>query len=292
MIQDDTPQNNVDYNKNNVRSSVIVGGLVSDAVPKESNTPDINLAKNAFGIIQNNSSIDAATLVDSVLGGFASSVSDIGRGVVGGFKINNSKIKGSDKKASLMQQLIDLILGIAKLPIRFLNLFKSIGFAGAALGVGISGIAKSVALGTKDLYLLIVAILKIVFKYALCLVSFYITTAFGGCLFIHPITLFFALLYLAIMNVADFIRDNIGFDFTSTVDQVFEHIKWPSQIQTLCYSCFGKPVKLREVLSDVSVIEDIGNTISYDFNYHIPRYMKPSIPFGNKALNSLDKAMN
>ena len=59
-----------------------------------------------------------------------------------------------------------------------------------------------------------------------------------------------------------------------------------------CYSCFGKRVKLRDILADVGVIQDIGNMISNDFNNVMPRYMKPSVPLGKSSLNSLDKAMN
>jgi hypothetical protein len=51
-------------------------------------------------------------------------------------------------------------------------------------------------------------------------------------------------------------------------------------------------VKLRDVLTDVGQIEDAGNRIAYDFNNTIPKYMKPSVPFGKKSLKSLDKAMN
>jgi|LauGreDrversion4_2_1035121.scaffolds.fasta_scaffold21852_3 hypothetical protein len=257
-------------------------------------TPEMNPANSLFGVMSpdNAYSMDAATMVDTVLGGFASSVSDIGRGVVGGFKVNNLKIKGDDRKGGILKQLIDLILGVVKLPVRFLNLFKSITYAGAALGMGIGGISKSFALGTKDLYILIVAILKIIFKYALCIASFWITTTFGGCIFVHIISLMFVILHLCIAHLVDKIHEYIGLDFTFVIDDIFEYIKWPTTIQSLCYTCFGKPVKLRDVLVDVKVIEDIGNKISYDFTYHMPRYMKPAIPFGKKSLKNLDKAMN
>jgi hypothetical protein len=259
----------------------------------DTNTPEINPAKSLFGMLDPNaSSMDAGTMLDQILGGFSSTISSMGRGVAGGFKINKSKIDGNGGKGGLFKQLIDLILGIVTLPMRFLNLFKAMTYAGGALGLGIGGIAKSFALGTKDVYKLIVAILKIVFKYALCIVSFWITTTLGGCIFVHVISLFFVMLHLLITYLVDLVHEYIGLDFTFIVDEVFEKIKWPSPIQSLCYTCFGKPVKLRDVLSDVSVIEQIGKDISYDFNHNMPRYMKPSIPFGQKSLRNLDKAMN
>lgn len=258
----------------------------------DTETPEINPAKSLFGMVGQNASMDAGTMLDTILGGFASTISSMGRGVVGGFKINNSKINGTGGKGGILKQLIDLVLGIVKLPIRFLNMFKAMTYAGGALGLGIGGIAQSFALGTKKIYKLIFAILKIVFKYALCIVSFWITTTFGGCIFVHVISFFFVVLHLLIVYIIDTIHEYIGLDFTFIVDNVFENIKWPSPIQSLCYTCFGKPVKLRDVLSDVSVIDQIGKEISYDFNYHMPRYMKPAIPFGKKSLKSLDKAMN
>ena len=211
--------------------------------------------------------------------------------MVTNFKINKSKISGSGPRGGILQQLIALIMGIITLPVRFGFLFNSLMNASVALSIGIGGIAKSFALGTKDLYILLFAILKITFKYILCIFSFVITTMYAGCIFIHPITLFFVMIHLFAMMLVDMIHDKFGVNFSFIVEYIEKYIKWPSAINTLCYTCFGKNVKIRDVLTDVSVISDIGKKISYDFNNVMPRYMKPSIPLGNNALKSLDKAI-
>lgn len=268
------------------------GGGGGGETQSDSGILETNQATNVFGILNSNKpSMDSTAMLDSVLGGFSSTIASIGKGIIGGFKINNSKINGDVSTGGKLKQLIDLILKVVKLPVRMIDMSKSIAYAGASLGLGLAGLGQSFALGTKDLYILLFAILKIIFKYWYCIISFWITTL-GGCIFIHVISLFFVILHLCIMYIVDTLNEYIGLDFTLMVDDVFEYIKWPDLIQTVCYTCFGKPVKLREVLTDVGVIEDIGNKISYDFNYHMPRYMKPSIPYGTKSLKSLNKAIN
>jgi hypothetical protein len=287
--------------RNNIAPKPLINGQFHGSSLNMLDEPDDSLKteikSNNTNIIdfmnQNQNQLsDTDTIVNNLLGGFASSIGVIGRGVVNGFKINNSKIKGDDKKEGILQQLIGLVLGIVTLPVRFFNLFKSVGYAGAALGVGIAGIAKSIKLGTTDIYLLIVVILKMVIKYISCIISFWITTTFGGCLFVHIISLFFIILRLCIMVAVDFFIENLGMDFTFIVDDIFEYIKWPKPIQTLCYTCFGKPVKLSDVFNDVDEIEKAGQTIAFDFNNTMPKYMLPSVPYGTKSLKSLDKAMN
>ena len=85
------------------------------------------------------------------------------------------------------------------------------------------------------------------------------------------------------MAVFDKIRDNYGYDFSQQIDQAFEYIQWPKEIQLYCYSCFGEVVKVRDVLTDVGVLTDIGDMISYDFNIRMPNYMKPAKPLGKLA---------
>jgi hypothetical protein len=253
-------------------------------------TPDTKINKPDFEKMLNpdTSSLNADQLMDSVIGGFASAFSG-----AGSFNIStdNSKLKGDEPDGGIIAKLIALIMNVIKLPMRFGYLFASLMEGTGALALGIDGLTQSVALGTKEIYLLIVAILNIIFKYALCIISFAISIS-CGCLFIHVVTLFFAVIYVFIIHVADFVNDSIGIDFTSTIDEVAEFISWPEFINTLCYSCFGTPVKLRDILVDVGVLQDIGNMISYDFNNTMPQYMKPAAPLGNLALDSLDKAIN
>ena len=254
------------------------------------NTPDINLEDSGLAGLLNpdTSGLDADSLINSVVNGFSSGFAGMGSFKL---KVDNSKINGKGGSGNILKDLIKLIMGIVELPMRFGYLFGALMQGTGALALGVGGISQSVALGTRDVYILIIAILKIVFKYFLCILSFIITTI-GGCFLIHVITLFFVMLYLFIMFLLDMVNEATGFDLSPMVDKALEVVKWPEPIGTICYSCFGKRVKLREVLADVGVLEDIGNMISYDFNNTIPRYMKPAVPLGTGALKMLDKAIN
>ena len=255
----------------------------------ESVTPDINSAKDGIsGLLKpDTSGLDTDSLINSVLNTFASGMSE-----VGSFKLNvRSSNEDGKVDGSPLAQLLKLILEIVELPLRFGYMAGALSTGTVSLVVGVEGLAKSFALGAKDIYLLIIAILKIVFKYFLCILSFILST-FGGCFFIHLITLFFTMIYLFIMYLVDLIHKYIGIDFSEMIDQVVDYLSWPEIIQIFCYSCFGQKVQLREVIADVSVLSDIGDMISYDFNITMPRYMKPSTPIGNVALDLLDKAIN
>lgn len=253
-------------------------------------TPNMNTDQFDFDKMLNpdTSSLTTDQLIDSVVSGFASAFSG-----AGSFNIStdNSKLRGNEPEGGMIDKLIAMIKGVIELPMRFGYLFMSLMEGTGALALGIAGISQSVALGTKDIYLLIIAILNIIFKYTLCIISFVLSTI-SGCFFFHVITLFYVMLYLLIMYLAELINEYTGIDFTSTIDEVAENIKWQDSINKLCYSCFGNPVKLRDILVDVGALQDIGNMISYDFNNTMPRYMKPSIPLGSSALRNLDKAVN
>jgi hypothetical protein len=253
-------------------------------------TPDMVSDTNGFAELINPdvySSTDADSLVDSVMAGFRYNMPDTNKLASKIVK----EIKGDAPSGGILMQLIKLILGMVEIPMRFGYLSASLLSATAAFGVGIGGLAQSIALATKDVYILIFTILHIIFKYFLCIISFTITTI-GGCYFIHIFTLLFLMVYSFAIFITDKISEFSGMNFSPMIDNLMEHISWPSSIQMICYSCFGMPVKLRDVLADVGVIEDIGNMISYDFNNTMPRYMKPAVPFGKASLKSLDKAMN
>jgi len=230
---------------------------------------------------------------DKLLDNFNNAINNASRNIMKNkvrIDIDNKDIKGAGPKGSRISKLIQLILSIVKLPKRFLFLSKSIAEATAALTVSIDGIGKSVALGIRDIYMLIIAILNIIFKYFLCILSFTITTI-AGCSFVHIITFIVLLVKLGVLYAADFIEWYIGVALTDMIEDAFGYVQWPEPINTICYSCFGKKVKLRDILTDVRVIEDIGNMITYDFNKRMPRYMRPGIPLGRAAMKSLDKAI-
>lgn len=254
-------------------------------------TPDIKALESGIASISNingSSFMNVDQLMNSITGGFDSTFSSIKSFQM---NVNNSRINGTAKGGSLMSQLIGLIMGIIELPKRFSYLFKSLMGGSLAIAKGQDGILKSIKLGAKDIWDLIFAILKIIYKYYLCVLSFTITTFFG-CILIHFISLYFVILHLIASFVADTMNTYTGVDLSQSVDDLFENVKWPSFIQFVCYTCFGSPVKLRDVISDVGVIEDLGNRISYDFNNTMPRYLTPAKPLGTRALKDLDKAIN
>jgi len=258
--------------------------------------PDINSEKTDLASVLNPdmSQMDTDALLNSTIGAFASSFSSI-RGS-GGIKIDNSNVEGDGSSGDVISDLIKLILGIIQLPIRFAYMAKSLAEATGALTLGIDGLVKSVALGTKDIYLLVIAVLQIIFSNLACLIRFILFTVFGGCIIIHVITLFFIILYLFIMFILDKIKETTGIDLSTPVDSAVDSILSIGFIKffrVYCYSCNGRtPMKLDSILTDVGVIQDIGNMISYDFNNTMPGYMRSSIPLGTASLNSLDKAIN
>lgn len=281
-------ENDIFKNYKTLLSNVNAPNFSKIEKPEIVSTDSLADMKNALNVDVSSLELDAAKLLNNVIGGFASAFSNIPSSKI---QTNNSKVDGNGSSGSIIRDLINLIVAIIEMPVRFAYLFQSGLQASAALSLGIGGLTQSVALGTKDLYLLIIAIVKIIIKYFLCILSFVISTI-AGCSLVHPITFFFVLLYLFVMEVLKYIRDKTTVDFTGSFDSMAEYVQWPSAISLLCYSCFGKKVKLRDILADVGVIQEIGNMISDDFNNVMPRYMKPSVPLGSAALGSLDKAMN
>ena len=251
---------------------------------------DLNDLKDGFDDLLNpdTSGLNVDALMNRVLGALSSATSGLGSI---NFSSNKKKIDDVMMEGGIISKLIQLILTIVTIPMRFGYL--SMGFiqGTGAFGLGIGGIVQSLALATEDISILIFAILKIMFKYFLCILSFIMTTI-AGCLGIHIVTMFFVMLYLFIIFILESFNELTGIDLTPMVDSITDYIAWPEPIGTICYSCFGQKVKLREVIADVAVIEDIGNMISYDFNTTMPRYMNPAIPLGTSAMDSIDKAIN
>jgi hypothetical protein len=272
------------------RLKTILSSLQTSQLNQTPFTEIINSKNNLTKLFNPDSklfNLDADNMSKGLVNGALSQFNDVGKVSV---KIDKRDIKGDGPKGSQIKQLIQLIMGIIKLPKRFMYLFKSFGEAAGAMTLGMGGVFQSAALGAKDIYLLIIAILNIVFKYTLCIISFTVTTI-AGCSLLHLITFTFVMIKVAIMYMVDLINRYLKIDFTDIVDAVFEHIKWPGPINMICYSCFGKKVRLRDIISDVGVISDVGNIISQDFKVRMPRYMRPSVPLGKLALKDLDKAI-
>jgi hypothetical protein len=215
--------------------------------------------------------------------------------------------KGDDDDDDIITQLIKIIMGVIKLPVRFGHMFQALMDSTTALASSVDGLGKSVELGTRDIITLLSALAGFIFKYWLCILSFIITTIFG-CALVHVVSLAFSTLYL-IFPLSAYVVAKMtgGFDIMPMVDAMFVKLheaddqlaqitgvnvmKWPELINKYCYTCFGKPIKFRDVITDVDAITEIGNMISYDFTKKMPRYMRPGIPPGKSALRHLDYAL-
>jgi hypothetical protein len=211
--------------------------------------------------------------------------------------------KPKPAKGGLIPTIIQIVKMTLKLPTRFDKIFQAFQNSTMGLLFGIEGISKSLALGVYDIMMILYNIFRAVLKYINCIVSFLVTLPF--CAFIHVITLIFYLIYLPFPIMALLIYLATGMNFMPYIDYVFEMIdyaddifaewnglgihfaKWPPLINTLCYSCFGKKVKMRDVFGDISIIGKSGKKLGRDFSVVMPRYMKRSTPYLKRSMRNI-----
>lgn len=196
--------------------------------------------------------------------------------------------EGEDE--SIFTTLINLIVGVIKLPNRFRHMMQASMSSVEMLAKGLGGIIQSSVLGVKDIIILLFAILKLVAKYGKCILSFIITLP--PCAVIHVITfLCYVIYYWLIQMPISLIETLSGISIMPMIDAALSAaLSWPDIIEQLCYTCFGDPVKLTDVLEDVSVIQDVGDMIQSDFTHKIPRYLRPATPSARTAKAELDAA--
>lgn len=240
-------------------------------------------------------------------GAFANATSSFNRSANTAGSGNN--VDGSESRGGLIMQLIGIIQSVLTIPMRFANAFQALTNTGLALGLGAQGLGESAVLGIKDILILIVAILKVFFKYLKCIISFTLTTVFGGCFIPHIITFLFYVLYLIFPVTSFMVYTASGLDLDPYIDAFFEMIhsyddslveagtmpfhvtRWPDWINMWCYMCFFEEVHLKDVLTDVMVVKKIGDLITHDFNVTMPRYMRPAMGPAVSAKQHLDAAM-
>ena len=276
-------------------------------IPPPSQDPNTNIA--GVGDFMNGlgDSLDSAVAGFGSGGAFANATSSFNRIANSSGSGNNAD--GSETRGGLIMQLIGIIKSVLTLPMRFMNAFQALTNAGIALGLGAEGLGESAVLGIKDILILIVAIIKVIAKYFKCIVSFGITTVFGGCFIPHVITFLFYVLYLIFPITAFLVYSASGLDLNPYIDAFFDMIhryddslvdagtmpfhitRWPDWINMWCYMCFFEEVHLKDVLDDVMVVKQIGDLITHDFNVTMPRYMKPAMPPAVSAKQHLDAAM-
>lgn len=264
----------------------------------------LNETKNGLNQIVSGTetlALDGKNAIDQIISGFAAALSDVK------FSLPEEKSSDGDESGSGISMLIKIILGIIQLPVRFAYFSAGLAEGAAALALSLDGLGKSVSLGVKDIFILVMAIFNLLFKYFLCIVSFFITTT-TGCFFIHLITFTIYVVLLIFPLTAYFVKQIVGYDLNPFFERGFEMVaeadeqqanfsgiyltQWPESINSVCYTCFGKKIPLREVITDFAAIQEIGDMITNDFTVVMPDYLKNGKPIGEDALKNLDKAFN
>jgi len=216
---------------------------------------------------------------------------EAGKFLAGSVSAGGGGNKPNAKSSNLFQDLIDLILGIIQIPERFGHLFMGTIHSTEMLAKGISGFFQSAALGINDIVLMIFAFIKIVAKYWMCILSFIVTLA--PCFVIHIITaICFVIYYWLIYVPISGIDRVLGTSSMKTVDKALSFVWWPKPISMLCYSCFGKPVKLSDILDDIEIFSELGDKMNSDFNVTIPRYMRPAVAPAKRANREINAAFD
>jgi hypothetical protein len=213
--------------------------------------------------------------------------------------------KPRSARGGLIPTIINIVKMTLKLPTRFNNIFQAFQNSLMGLVLGIEGISKSFALGVYDIMTVLYNIFRAALKYINCIISFIITLPF--CAAIHIISLFFYLVYLPFPIIGMLVYMATGFNLTPYIDYVFEMIdygddlfaewnglgihltKWPPLINRICYTCFGKKVKMRDVVGDISIIGRAGRKTGRDFSVVMPQYMRRSTPYLKRAIRNIEK---
>ena len=267
-------------------------------------TPDFNEFGDDVKNQMNDALNSATDQMHSVVGQISSTLSSVRiPSMPGGGK----KVDGDGPSGGILEQLVALIIGIAEVPIRMMYIGEGLVESTIALALSMEGLGQSIALAGEDLWYLIVAIAVVVWKYALCMISFVITTI-AGCFMVHIFTFLISVLFL-IFPLSAYVFEYVsGIDISPQIDEAFEkmhefdHIladytgmylmQWPDSINLVCYTCFGSPVKMKDILTDVWSIKSAGDMISYDFSVRMPQYMKNAVPPADAAGTAFNKAMN
>lgn len=212
-----------------------------------------------------------------------------GKFMAGGVGGMSAGKRANEKPGNIFEELINLIIGIISIPNRFQHMLQATLKSTEMLGLGISGLFQSAALGITDIALLLFAILQLIAKYGLCILGFFITLPL--CAFPHIITvlcyiIYFWFIYIPVSTIDKFTKQTS----MKTVDKALSVITWPSMINMVCYSCLGTNTKLSDFMDDVNIISEIGDKMNSDFNTKVPRYMRPAIPASKAASKHLNAA--
>lgn len=218
---------------------------------------------------------------------------------------NNNYGSGSGEK-NMLKGLIKIFLGALKLPTKFDAIFSGLESAGNSLAFGLEGIVKSVFLGIEDVILLCIALFVFLSKYFVCFITFIINLP--SCFITHVITAASSVLYL-IFPLTSYIfwsgtgislmpYYEAGFAQIGSFDDMFYILfgfnlfKLPPSIIKKCYTCNGKILKLKDVITDAMKISKVGDKISGDMTRTVPRYLKPAMPHLIKTAMAVDKVFS
>jgi len=284
-----------------------IGTMLSGA-PSSMNFSSYVPSADDLGNDAQNQLNNALNSANDALDGALGKLSDAAGSMMSIKKPNVGKdIDGNGPSGGIIAKLVALIVGIVELPMRFAYLGMGLAEGTIALALSMEGLGQSIALAGEDFWYLIVAIAIVIWKYTLCAISFIISTV-AGCFMVHVFTFAVSVLFLIFPISAFVFEIATGIDISPQIELAFEKMheadhqmaaytgmylmQWPDTINTFCYTCFGTPVKMKDVITDVWAIKSAGDMISYDFSVRMPQYMKEATPFAKSADESINKAMS
>lgn len=185
---------------------------------------------------------------------------------------------------------------IGKIFRAFKAIGRRIGLLGEALGDGIKGVwygigasFKSLGLGVTSLWNATKDTAKLVFKYVVCIIAFFINLPY--CFLTHIITLIVYLAYYILFEIPLMIvMYATGLNLRPAANELWSIIKYgdnilysvvgfrlteyPPEIVNRCYKCHGKIQTTADIYNDLGEFNRIGDYVDRTFNINIPDTMR------------------
>jgi len=208
-----------------------------------------------------------------------------------------------DDPDGFSDSLIQLIVSILKIPMKFDMIFEGITSAGLALALGLEGAVKSSLLGVEDLVSLFTFLVSFFMKYINCIISFFVNLP--ACFVAHIITCVASVLYLIFPLTAFIFKFGTGIDLMPMFESAFKRIsdgddmlagyigfhftKFPPAIIKKCYTCNNKVIKVNDILTDAAKLKTVGDKVAYDMTKRVPDYMRPATPYIKRTGKIVEK---
>jgi hypothetical protein len=222
---------------------------------------------------------------------------------------NEDRERTPKNEDGLLAALFKLFIAILKLPAKFGIAFSAIQNAAAGVAHGSKGIAQIAALSIVHLANIfkvsveavvnnIIKIVDFIFKLPKCFIIHCVKCIFAVLYNIFPLFSFicwyftglslmpyFESMFNYIDQADNWIADNI---FGPTFGKVYL-TKFPPEITNYCYTCNGKPLRLNDIIVDVSKIGNAGGKFARDLDVKGTRAMKPAVPYLLRTKRLVDR---